>query len=181
MSLERKKIRDYIVSTLKGKTDARDRVFSSRTVANWTNNLPAINVYTTDEDINELNQAPRILKRMMTVRFEIAVSCSEEGKAADDLDRIMQQLEDVLEVDFRLGKRCDDLMLKRIAVEFDPGGEKPIGAAQMDWDCLYTTDAPGTRAGQNADKNFKGANIEWQTEGNNSVPEATDTLNIPAP
>lgn len=179
MSLQRIKIRNYAASLLKGKTNAGDRVFSSKTVANWTKNLPAINIYTADEDISQFNQAPRILERDMILRLEIAVACSEEEKAADDLDKLMQQIENEFEKDETLKGNCEDLFLTRIAVEFDPGGEKPIGAAQMDWMCKYTSGAPNDRSGQRADTNFKGADVDWQTEGNNAVPEASDTVTIP--
>lgn len=178
MSAQRIKIRNYAVSLLKNKTVAGDRVFSSKSVSNWTNKLPAINIYTADEDITEFNQSPRILKRDMILRLEIAVACSDEDKAADELDRLMQQVEDEFERDDTLHGNCEDIILSKIAVEFDPGGEQPIGAAQMDWLCKYTTDAPGSRSGQGANTGFTGVNAKWETEGNNAVPEATDTINV---
>lgn len=178
MSAQRIKIRNFAVSLLKNKTLAGDRVFSSKTVSNWTKNLPAINIYTADEDISEFNQSPRILKRDMTLRLEIAVACSEEAKAADELDKLMQQIEDEFEKDDTLRGNCEDIILSKIAVEFDPGGEQPIGAAQMDWLCKYTTNAPGTRNGQRAENDFNGANVDWQTEGDNTAPEAEDTINV---
>lgn len=176
MSLTRTKIRKVLVQTLKGKTSADKNVVAERTTTNWFQNLPAINIYLKSETITEIVQAPRLLKRELTVDIQVVVTDPDEEQGADKLNALMEEIEDAIEADDSLQDSVEDIMLTGIETEADPGGEKPVLAARMAWTVIYTTGAPRTRKYQRADGDFKTAHADWKnTEAVDQDDPATDT------
>lgn len=138
MSLLRKQIRAKIVETLKGNTDADQRVYPNRVLPVFLNELPAIIVNTESEQVEVFAEAsPREYERTLTVKIEIM--CEESSALDDELDIIGAQVEAALfeETDHTLGELCHDVNLVGCEMAFNKEGEKSIGSLILTYEVVY--------------------------------------------
>lgn len=130
MSHVRRQIRTATVDALAGIAT----VYASRTLPIDPAVLPAICVYTNDEQLKRstMSDAQRDL--------DLIVEVSEDGTAVDDaLDALLVAIESVLN-DSTLGGLCKPLALTSISVSVDTGGSTPIGRARLVYRAVYFTD-----------------------------------------
>lgn len=180
MAQSRTKIRKALVALIKDRTNAKSNVVDQRTLTNWIKDLPAINIYLKNEDITEFTQAPRSLKRIVSCEFQIVVSATEESIAADKLEEIIEQVEDLIDMDDTIGDNVQTMMLNNIEIEEDPGGDEPVIAARVVYNATYLSDSPRTRKGQGADGNLATIDAKYPFVGTDAdTPKTEDTITVP--
>jgi hypothetical protein len=140
MTHPRKTIRDKAVSILvAADTDVLANVFPNRVrpflSTSWTDDLPAICVYTMDESSQIFDESPRRYKRIVQLAVEIQAKADES--VDDVLDAIARQVENALLADETLDATVDDLILSESRTAIRDEGEQLIGATLLRFDATY--------------------------------------------
>lgn len=139
MAHPRTAIRNKVVELLLGHTDVAESVFASRVKpflsTGWQNELPAIVVYTMDENGEIYNAAPREYLRTVEVVVEVHANADE---ALDDvLDTISRQVERRLLADDTLGGTVNDFTYSRTKMVIRDEGQDLIGGCRIIFDAEY--------------------------------------------
>jgi hypothetical protein len=136
MSAQRKKIRSAVVSMLMDSTDAGSNVFGSRAVPLWDIALPCILVYAREEVIQGISSHPAPAVRRLLLAVDIRV---EANDSLDDvLDDISGQVETLFKEDPNLNSTVQDCNLVRVEMDVNAQNEKPLGAARLTYEVIYT-------------------------------------------
>lgn len=180
MSIERAEIRNRIVSLLKHKkTDAKDRVYGSRANNVWQENLPAILIYPKNEEVVVIAESPRELLRTVFFSIELIADGKDDDDAADNLDKLGEQVERIMGVDVTLGGLASDLNLESLDFDFQDAGEKPIMSLNIVYRVEYVVSMPKDRRDQDCD-DFTSITANWDIgTANDPNPEATDDITLP--
>ncbi|GAB7527914.1 hypothetical protein PS3A_03200 [Pseudomonas sp. 3A(2025)] len=139
MTHPREAIRKQACAQLLGRTSAGARVFASRVAPlitnDWQNELPAIIVYTLDEQGELQHAAPREYLRTVQLVIEIHASATE---ALDDtLDTLARQVENLLLVDDTLGGTVNDLLYASTKMIIRDDGAELIGGCRIILNAQY--------------------------------------------
>lgn len=138
---ERQAIREALVSALvAGATPAGDRVFKTRLAPMRDAELPAISVYTLDEETDQASRktSPRELKRSVSVAIE---AWAKAGTNVDDtLDDLALAIETAMDADQNLGATAFDSVLTRTEIGLKLDGDRPMGCAHLEYEVTYHTD-----------------------------------------
>lgn len=144
MAHARKLIRAAAVAKLIGQTSAGSKVYPNRIrpfVSNgWTSQLPAIVVYTLDEQAEIFNAAPR--EYLRTVQLVVEIQASADDSLDDVLDGIAESVELILLRDDTLSGTVNDLQLVRSRMALREEGETLIGACMIQFDAEYLDRRP---------------------------------------
>lgn len=186
----RKNIRKAVVSILKGKTDAGDRVFPNASVPPWEEELPVILVYQRNEPVSPIGMSPKELQRSLNLAIEIVAKGPEENsdlntpeagvKSLEDiLDDIAEQVECHLHADDTLQGTCDESELTNTEFEYESVGALPIGSAQLTYEARYTTMVPRDTSKQDANADFATNDIDYNIGDDENTIEANDTVDLP--
>ena len=141
MSHKRQIIRDAIINQLKDNTDAASNVYSNRAKPLFDQFLPAILVYSKQENIledqyNIDGHAP--LKRDLEIAIEAVIIASDEFD--QKLDDIAEQIESALD-GFEIETRKADLIkLKSTEIDYSIEGSKIYGAVRLTYSVIYRTE-----------------------------------------
>lgn len=169
----RKLIRKKATEIIGGALSAvNGSVVPNRADPSWQEDLPAFSVYTTSEEIEELTQAPRELKRTL----ELAVECAGEGESesdlSDKLDDYAEIVENIMGLNETLGGTCSDLILSRTRMKIAEEGEVLTGAVVLFFDVVYVTPVVKDSVSQASD-DLNTMHADWRV-GHNG--EQTDTV-----
>lgn len=135
----RTQIRDKVVDLLDNLTTTGTRCHAARPRTRPLNLLPALIVYTNNEDL-QLSSGQRGSRRL-----ERPLDLVIEGYAAGTgdvdltLDTMSAEVETALAADPTLGALAKDLYLLRIEKEQDDEAEKPTWLIRMTFYCEYHT------------------------------------------
>ncbi len=144
MAHQRKLIRAAAVAKLTGQTAVGSKVYANRIkpfVSNgWASQLPAIVVYTLDEQAEIYNAAPR--EYLRTVQLVVEIQASADEALDDVLDDIAAQVELILLRDDTLSGTVNDLQLARSRMALKDEGETLIGACMLQFDAQYLDRRP---------------------------------------
>lgn len=187
----RKKIRQQVVSILKGKTAVGARVFPNYSVPPAEEELPVILVYPRSEGATMYAESPREFTRTLDLTIEIVATgpeVDEEGNAPegcesleDILDDLAEQVECEMARDETLNCSADDSMLSQTEFEFEGAGGQPVGSCRMTYNIIYNRMMPDSvdkQLGQ-LDK-FEGADVKHDlVESEPNTIEAQDTIDVP--
>ncbi len=139
MAHPREAIRKKAVELLLGKTSAGFRVYASRVAPfinnEWQNELPAVVVYTMDENGEIYNAAPREYRR--TVELIVEVHASATAAMDDVLDAIARQVEQALLADDTLGDTANDIRYSRTRLVIRDEGQELLGGCRIIFDVEY--------------------------------------------
>lgn len=182
MSIIRKAIRHAIANVLKNNTEVGANVFPSR--KRKLSGLPAILVYTLEETAEVFNEAPRELKRVLSVAIEIVAR--EDAGLDDALDDIAQEVEDILSENQTLDDVASDVVLTRTQIDLGAEGDNQHGACILAYDVTYYTmdvsdgvDGPGVPPA-NVLRVFERAGVEWRPNGATAdSPVTKDLIQLP--
>lgn len=132
MSHARQQIRDTIVTTLTGATDAGTKVYNSKVYPQAT--LPAINVTTSRETVGDEVMGGKQL-RYLTVEID----CRAKGNAtyANALDTLSAQVEVAIQADPTLGGKVEDCEYQGMNVTFDGGQDEIVGVLSVEYLVWY--------------------------------------------
>lgn len=139
-------IRFAIVAALLGATAAAARVFATRVVPVRRTELPAIAVYTIEEDAEDKGTAPRELERVVQVAIEAVVHPAALSPADDVLDALSLQIEKAMHADPYLGGNAGDCLLTKTEIGVLPDGERLLGQLLLTYAVTYHTLAPAGEA-----------------------------------
>ena len=140
MSHKRQIIRDAIINQLKDNTDAGSNVYDNRAKPLFDQFLPAILVYSKQENIledqyNIDGYAP--LKRDLEIAIEAVIIASDEFD--QKLDDIASQIESALD-GFEIETRKADLIkLKSTEIDYSIESSKIYGAVRLTYSVIYRT------------------------------------------
>ena len=126
-------LRAALPSWLDGFTP--DHVHESLSVPLSMKRLPAVLVYTRDEQLEDDGGHADPGLRLRTL--ELAVEIVTGGDAATDF--LCAAVEAVMDADETLGNLVQGTRLKRIGVDRDSDGEKTVVAARMEFEATYRT------------------------------------------
>jgi hypothetical protein len=144
MAHQRKLIRDAAVGKLLAQTDAGSKVYANRikpfTSNGWTSELPAIVVYTMDEQAEIFNAAPR--EYLRTVQLVVEIQAAADESLDDVLDNIADQVERAMLRDDTLAGTVNNLLLVRSRMALRDEGETLIGACIVQFDAQYLDRRP---------------------------------------
>ncbi len=139
--LVKREIRERIRKILLEKTDARALVFASRTLPNDAEAIPAILIYTLNENTEVFDRSPKRYRRDVSV----AIECQTVGDDDNDLDlrleRLGDQVEKALEVDETLGDLVDSLELSGADYKSESNAESPTGNLILRYNVRYYLNA----------------------------------------
>ena len=137
----RQQIRDAIVTAVTGLTTTGSNVFNSRIYRLSEDQLPAILVWTLNEDSDrETNGDDGFLMRSLNVMVEIMAHPSDTQTAQDELDDIALEIETALGADRDLGGLTTDLFLSETRSNYTDEGEVLLGGMSMTWTAEYLTE-----------------------------------------
>lgn len=139
MAHPRTAIRNKVVELLLGRTDVAGSVYASRVKPflsnDWQNELPAIVVYTMDENGEIYTAAPREYLRTVEVVVEVHANADE---ALDDvLDTIGRQVERLLLTDDTLDGAVNDFTYSRTKLVIRDDGDDLMGGCRIIFDAEY--------------------------------------------
>ncbi len=146
MTHARTEIRRALVNTLKTKigdnypTDAKDRIYDSRTKPLFDQFLPAILVYARHENVLEerfVTDGYGPTKRELDIAFEAVILGHDQ--LDDALDNIAAQIESALDGWEMPTRRADVLRLKSTEIDTSIDGSKVYGAIRLTYTMSYYT------------------------------------------
>ena len=144
MAHRRKEIRDKIRALLLNNTSAGANVFTNRSAALFTSQLPAIAIYTGDEDSEFLNPPENRLKRTLQVFIEFAKLEVTEGAIEDEIDALCLEIENIIkpknELDRLYGNIVQSVILKKSEFGTFEKNSDILGTAKLSYDFEYDSD-----------------------------------------
>ena len=126
----RQQIRERVGSVLTGLTTTASRVYESRVYPLQDSELPALLIYTKEENSEPLvMHTDRVMERVLA----IAVECYAKANSNfdDTIDTICKEVEEAIAADRTLGGLAKDTYLESTEIEFNAEGEKPLGYVSM--------------------------------------------------
>lgn len=133
----RTQIRERVTTLLNGNTSAGNKVYESRIYPIDNNNLPAILIYTKQEQINEYSiSKPRTQFRELNLVIEIYLK--SENDIDSQVDSICLEIEKIISNDSTLNGLAKDVVLTNTDINFSDEGEKPIVMANLNYNVTYT-------------------------------------------
>lgn len=140
MAHPRTEIREAVVAMLSGATAAGLRVYDAR--LDPIKDLPAIVVFTWDEDSDAQSTSPPKLKREVDVDVVLLVAHTEAVSAVRAADNLALQVEAVFDANPFLQGKAEDSVLKSTVVGVRPSdgnGSPLVGEATMTYVVEYRT------------------------------------------
>lgn len=143
MTHPRTAIRHAARAALENATIAQDRVWVNRPnplsqrpgTRSTSSQLPAILIYTKDEQIQEHTAAPRELLRTTELVVELAHAMTDT--IDDELDAFASTVEHLLLDEDSLGGACSELRLTASSMTIVDAGDIPIGAVILTFEADY--------------------------------------------
>lgn len=180
MTSKRKTIRHAIANVLLNNTSAGAHVYASRTRKLSKESLPAILVYTNNEDVEVFNESPREYRRTLTLGIEIAARADDD--LDDTLDDIAQEVERILSENQTPGG-ADTLLLTGATIVLNADGDNQHGGCVLTYDAIYFTldvsegvAGPGVPA-ENVITPFETGGVTWRPNGaTEESPQAKDEI-----
>lgn len=173
MAHPRELIRKKVVEILLNKTMVACNVFASRVAPlisnSWQSELPAICVYTMDENATVFTAAPIEYKRIVDVVVEIHASA--DAALDDALDKIARQVETLLLADDTLDGRADNFTYARSRMVIRDDGEDLLGGCRMFFEATYYDRLPDDLFNEGLD-DLNTVNTQYSL--NNNQPDPAD-------
>lgn len=144
MPHQRRVIRDAVKTVLvNAGTSAADRVYTTRLVPLRAAKLPALAIYTLEEDVDpqSAETAPRELKRHPRLVVE-AIERIDADNIDDELDDLALAIEKAMATDETFGGTASDCWLMKTEFDFGNQGDLEIGVVRLIFHVTYFRHAP---------------------------------------
>jgi hypothetical protein len=135
MTHRRQEIRDAVVTMLSGL--AGGRVYSNRELAIEADSLPAINVYTVEEDAAPFTASQKTYRRTLTLVIDVLAKNVDDAVLDNTLDDLAESVEAALVADTTASGKAIDTRLTSTTVTRDSSGEVPIGVLKLTYQAVY--------------------------------------------
>lgn len=133
----RTRIRNAVVDFVTDLDATGSNVFENRVYPLNDEQLPAISVYTeNDEMIEMLGKVTELRESMVRLEFSTKATSGYE----DTLDTIRAEVETVLGADSTLGIGAETSHFDSVEIEMSDEEEQPIAQANMIWRVVYVVD-----------------------------------------
>lgn len=177
MAHPRKLIRQAVVTLLSGATAADARVFKAREVSFKQSELPAVAVYTPDEEVETTRStAPRELERTLQLVVEGVTESGSPSDVDDAADDLSEEIEAALDADPTLGGTATDTLLVRTESDTFSQTGKNHGLVRLTFTVFYETYAPMTAP---AADDFNTADIRHNLGGEQDTDDqANDRVTV---
>lgn len=132
-------IREKIGLILLDKTVAGRNVDTERVDPYRATEIPALAVFTPEEDVSEdsVNTAPRELNR--TILLEIAAYPAPHKRVNKAMDAMALEVEQAIHDDPLLGGVADDAVLVKTELKYFNDGDRVLGCAVLSYAVTYRT------------------------------------------
>lgn len=171
MSNKKKEIRNAFKELLKGKTRALFSVHTSRTGVMWEEDLPAINIWSSGEELEVAGEAPWRYKRACDITVELYLQSARN--VDDEIDDFITEVEDLVDGQdlFSLSDSVNKIIYTSNNVEMDGDHTKQGAVATLKYSVEYFT-----YAGADAEKlgDLEGIDARWD-----NVEFTKDTIDLP--
>jgi len=135
--MRKTKIRNKIIESLVGHTDARWRVgINVKNIEKEADRYPYIEVFTPIEDSEIISRSILHYQNLLTVSVEITVQAPYK-EIQEKIDMLCEQVRDVIEADIRVGELADFIELEKTTIGYDSEGAFNLGRAVMTFKCMY--------------------------------------------
>jgi len=168
-------IRKAVAALLAGKTAAGQNVYTSRVEAFGSRHLPAISIYTTDEDADTGDTSPRRYTRTPDVVVQAVFEVDEH--LDDAMDAMSLQIEAVLLAEPTWGGVADDSVLVKSAMYLAENGRSEFGCLSLTFRAEYDT-KPGLLDEATLD-DFATADVTYDLAPADGSIDAEDEIHLP--
>ena len=138
MAHVRQQIRNRIATLVTGLATTGSSVYKMRRYALDDGKLPALCVYTMNEDSNLITVGTRTLRRSINVAVQ-AFAKDSSTAISDTLDNICVEAEEAIAADFTLNGLAKSCILISTDIDINVEGEKSVGSANMVYRVEYIT------------------------------------------
>lgn len=136
----RTQIRDAAVNALDALTTTSNRCYGGRPGTRPLQTLPALLIYTKDEEVQRVSRLASGAFRMERICSLVVEGYVAEVADADkSCDTINAEVEAVLGANTTLGGLAKDIELQRVEKEDAEESEKPTYVVRMTYRCSYST------------------------------------------
>ena len=126
----RQQIREKVGTTLTGLTTTGSNIYESRVYPLEASNLPALVVYTKNEESEPIVIGTnRLSSRNLSVIVEIYAKTTTNFD--DTIDTISKEVEVAIAADTTLDGLTKDIYLESTEIEYNGEGEQPVGYATL--------------------------------------------------
>jgi len=134
----RQQIRERVASTVTGLTTTGSNVYQSRVYPLESGNLPALLIYTKNEDTELLEMgSSRTLQRNLILNIE---GYAKGTSNTDDVvDTIAKEVEIAMSTDTTHNDLALDSYLESTEIEYNGEGDQPLAVIIMSFNIKYTT------------------------------------------
>jgi hypothetical protein len=176
----RQLVRDAVVAQLTGATVAGPRVYDTLEVPHRRAELPAISVYTPDEQSDATTTrgtAPREMQRELQLVVEGVVKRSaQDEKLTATLDALALEIETAIFADDTLGDTASDTVLVGTSLVLLEDGDRTMASIRLEFAVTYYSYAPESVAADD----FRTADVRYNlANAVNPANEAHDVVEIP--
>lgn len=138
MSHVRQQIRDRIAVLVTGLPVTGASVYKMRRYALDDAKLPAICVYTTDENSSLITIGSRTLRRVINVMVE-AFAKGASATVFDSIDNICVSIEEAIAADFGLNGLAKSCILTSTETDISVEGQQSVASARLVYAVEYVT------------------------------------------
>ncbi len=137
MSHVRNQIRAAVKSAVTNLNTTGSHVYTSRTHKLTDNDLPALRIYTDNEEIERLCKTPVYIRHRLPVVIECCVK--ESGDVDDKVDTITSEVETAIVNDATLAALIKDKQIISTDIEYSNELELPLAIARVTFTIEYHT------------------------------------------
>ena len=138
MTHVRQQIREQVASTCTGLATTGSNIFQSRVYPLQDSNLPALLIYTTNEDSGtDIMGSSLVSQREVSVLIEGFVKATTNFD--DTVDTICAEVETALGADRTLNNLAKFIQLTSTEISYNGEGESPVGVVRLNYAVQYRT------------------------------------------
>lgn len=128
-------VRSALKTILSGATDAGSNVFAHRGTSLWTSELPAILIYTNQEQAKR--EALNRSRYIRTIELTIEVKVEAGDDVAEELDALLGQVEDVVQANESINGTVLSTVQTNTEIRVDSDAAQNIGVGTLTFECQY--------------------------------------------
>lgn len=140
MSQKRKQIRQAIKAQLLNTTSANDQVYTNRPTPVWDVELPAIFIYSLDEDsaeITDQSSSGTLAHYKVGIEGRITVGADNASSVDDALDDFASEIETQIKTDRTFGGLTSKAERVKAEIDSDYQGEQLVAAILLTYEVTY--------------------------------------------
>lgn len=134
---KRQTIREAVKNMLLNNTDVGERVYSNRVTAFWSEEVPCISIFTTEESTSPRDISNKRYTRKLNLNIEIRAEASEN--LDDVLDSLACKVEELIAADLTLQNNVHNTVMTGTDIGFTGEATKLVGVLNLTYELTYLT------------------------------------------